>query len=466
MIKSHIGLIGLGTMGANLARNIADKGFPIVVYNRTTSVTETFLEKYGSKNIAVASTLEEYIQSLCSPRTILLMVKAGQAVDSVIEQLRPLLEKGDSIVDCGNSHFEDTERRHESLKENAIHFVGCGVSGGEEGALNGPSLMPGGNEHSWEQLKDVLQAIAAKDFNGNPCVTHIGPRSSGHYVKMIHNGIEYAIMQLMAEGYDMLRTLYEIPSDKIAHIYKQFNETELASYLFDISEYVLLRKDDQSDEYLVDIILDEARQKGTGAWTAHESLATGEATPTIVEAVFARYLTGNKAMRKTLAQQYSSTKKLPEIMPTGFTDNLKDALYSAILLSYIQGFTLIQQASKRYAWNIDLPEIARIWQGGCIIRADMLKLLHKGLQEEKHLLGTMSVQKALSSRIHGLRYTVTQGVRAGISLPAFLSALSYFDTLTSADLPANYIQGMRDYFGAHTYKRVGQEGSFHTEWLT
>lgn len=466
MRTPHIGLIGLGTMGANLARNIADKGYPIAVYNRTTSVTKSFLDDHGSDTLTGAETLKEFVASLKPPRTILLMVKAGKAVDSIIEQLLPYLEKGDSVVDCGNSHFQNTERRYKSLLKHDIHFVGCGVSGGEEGALNGPSLMPGGDDHSWKQLKDVLQAIAAKDFEGNPCVTHIGPGSAGHYVKMVHNGIEYGIMQLMAEGYDMLRTLYNLSSDKIAHIYKQFNETELSSYLFDISEDVLLRKDDKSDEYLVNKILDEAAQKGTGAWTAHEALTMGEATPTIAEAVFARYLTGKKEKRRTLAKHYSAIKKQKTTMPPDFTDNLKDALYSAILLSYIQGFTLIQQASKQYAWDIDLPEIARIWQGGCIIRANMLRLLHKTLQEEKDLLGTTSIQKALSRRIHGLRHTIGQGVEAGIPLPAFSSSLSYLDTLTSANLPANYIQGLRDYFGAHTYKRVDQEGSFHTKWLT
>ncbi|MBD3156968.1 NADP-dependent phosphogluconate dehydrogenase [Candidatus Peregrinibacteria bacterium] len=466
MKQPHIGLIGLGTMGANLARNIAHKGYSIAVYNRTTSVTESFLKNHGNSSITGPRTLEEFVESLKPPRIILLMVKAGKAVDIVIDQLRPLIEKGDSIIDCGNSYFKDTKRRYNELENYEIHFAGCGVSGGEEGALNGPSLMLGSNDNSWQQLKDVLQAIAAKDFNGKPCVTHVGPESAGHYVKMVHNGIEYGIMQLMAEGYDMLRTLYTLSSKDIAHIYKQYNDTELSSYLFDISEAVLLRKDDQSDTYIVDMILDEAAQKGTGAWTAHESLATGEATPTIAEAVFARYLTGNKEKRKMLAKHYASLKKQPKTISDDVVNTLRDALYSSILLTYIQGFSLIHNASQEYAWNIDLPEIARIWQGGCIIRADMLSLLHSALREEKQLLATPSVQKALLPRIRGLRHIITQGVGAGIPLPAFSSTLAYIDTLTSSQLPANYIQGLRDRFGAHTYKRIDKKGVFHTDWLT
>lgn len=465
MGKNKIGLIGLGTMGSNLARNIADKGFSVSVYNRTTEVTESFINNFGSENLVGKKTLEEFMESLELPRKIILMVKAGKVVDTVIDQLKPLLDKRDIIIDCGNSNFKNTERRYKLLLEEGFEFMGCGVSGGEEGALNGPSLMPGGSKSAWENIKEIFEKIAAKDFDGEACVTYVGEGSAGHYVKMVHNGIEYGVMQLMAEAYDLLRNIYKLSPEDLAGVFEHWNNGPLSSYLFEISKKVLKQKDDKADGYLIDKILDKAAQKGTGKWTAIDSLDKGAATPTITEAVYARNISGNKSIRSELSGLYEKKDINSEIELEEFTENLEHGLFSAMLSTYAQGLDLINHVSQENNWNINLAEIARIWEGGCIIRAQILKGINEALQNRNlHLFKINSVVKELNSTIPALREVVAQGVKSGIPVPALSTALSYFDSVTNNNLPANFIQGLRDYFGAHTYERTDQEGTFHTEW--
>ena len=465
MEKYNIGLIGLGTMGSNLARNIASKGFSVSVYNRTTEVMENFIKEFGNKNLKGFKTLENLINSLEIPRKIILMVKAGEVVDAVLDQLKPILEKGDIIIDCGNSNFKNTEKRYKNLAKEGLNFVGCGISGGEEGALNGPSLMPGGSRESWENIKEIFSAIAAKDFNGNACVTYIGDKSAGHYVKMVHNGIEYGVMQLIAEAYDLLRNIYKLNAKEISEIFKLFNDGPLSSYLFEISAKVLSQKDDKANGYVVDKILDRAAQKGTGKWTAIDALDRGMATPTIAEAVFARNISSNKQLREELSSIYKNHNFKPESKVEEFVEDLKHGLYAAMLSSYAQGFELIRHTSNENNWNIDLSEIARIWEGGCIIRAKILRTIHNALKRNNmHLFHIPEINKELNSTIPALRNIVAQGVKAETPLPGLSSALSYFDAITNNKLPANLIQSLRDYFGAHTYERTDREGSFHTDW--
>jgi len=465
MTKNNIGLIGLGTMGSNLARNIANKRYKISVYNRTAKTTESFINKFGNENLVGTKTLEEFITSLESPRKIILMIQAGKAIDSVIAQLKPLLEKEDIIIDCGNSNFHDTERRYNDLAKEKLNFVGCGVSGGEEGALNGPSLMPGGNKHSWNNIKEIFSSIAAKDFNENPCVTYIGDGGAGHYVKMVHNGIEYGIMQIMAEAYDLLRNIYKLNPEELSNIFRKLNKGILSSYLFEISGKVLNKKDDKSNNYLINKILDRAQQKGTGKWTVINALESLAPTPTIAEAVFARNISNNKNLREKLSKLYIKKNVQPTLSVKDFTKYLENALYAGMLSSYAQGFGLIKNASDKNNWDINLSEVARIWEGGCIIRAQILNVIHLALKEKNtHLFDISKISDDLKKSIPALREIVIQGVKFGVPVPALSSSLSYFDEITSSHLAANFIQALRDYFGAHTYERTDMEGSFHTNW--
>ncbi|MFC1647677.1 NADP-dependent phosphogluconate dehydrogenase [Patescibacteria group bacterium] len=465
MDKSKIGLIGLGVMGTNLARNIANKGFKISVYNRTTEVMNEVIEKYGGENFVGFEDLKDMIASLERPRKVILLVKAGPAVDAVIEALKPLLDKDDIVIDCGNSNFNNTVRRFEDLRGDGIHFVGCGVSGGEEGALNGPSMMPGGTKEAWDQIKEIFEAIAARDFNDGPCVTYIGDNAAGHYVKMVHNGIEYGVMQIMAEAYDILKRAYNLEANKIAEIFKKFNEGMLQSYLFEIAGEVLERK--EGDGYLVDFILDKAAQKGTGKWTAIDALDRGVGLPTITEAVYARINSSYKDLRVNLSEKYKKEDPQTEIELEQFIKVLEEALYVAMLISYAQGYHLIQTAAQENNWDINLSEISRIWEGGCIIRAKVLNELHKGFEKNpkgSHLFEIEELASQINKTIPALRKMTVFGSSKGIPVPALGSALAYFDTITSEVVPANFIQGLRDYFGAHTYKRTDKEGDFHTEW--
>ena len=464
---SDIGVIGLGVMGANLARNMANHKISTVVFNRTSSKMETFIAEHGNSHLEGSVHLEGLVESLEKPRKIILMVPAGQAVDEIIDQLTPLLSKDDIIIDGGNSFYKDTERRFKVLQKKGIEFVGCGISGGEEGALNGPSLMPGGSNKAWKVLKPILEQIAAKDFKGKPCVTYVGEGASGHYVKMVHNGIEYGVMQLMAETYDMLRNLYGLKAPEIGAIFAKFNKGNLQSYLFEIAGKVLVKKDGKG--YMVDKILDVAGQKGTGSWTSHEALFSMVPLPTITEAVFARFISAYKPVRTSLQKVYSITKVQPDIDLNDFLEVLEVALYGALVSTYAQGYDLLCQADKVNGWGLNLAEISRIWQGGCIIRADLLVFLEKaygGMKDakEKHLFEVPVVVTTLKYSMPRLRALVAFSSQMAVPVSAFSSALSYFDMVTRAESPANFIQGLRDYFGAHTYQRIDKKGVFHTDW--
>jgi 6-phosphogluconate dehydrogenase len=465
MKKSDIGLIGLGVMGSSLARNIADKKHKITVYNRTTSETKEFVEKFGNKYISGSETLKELVNNLSKPRKIIIMVKAGKPVDSVISKISPLLSKNDILIDCGNSHYKDTKERYLKLKKKEIHFVGCGVSGGEEGALNGPSLMPGGSKYAWNNIKTIFEKIAAKDFSGKPCVTHVGGDEAGHYVKMVHNGIEYGIMQIIAEAYDIYKNIFNLESPEISKIFGKYNKSALSSYLFEITVSALKKEDEHKKGYLVDYILDKAEQKGTGKWTSIDALERGVAIPVINEAVFARFISHKKEMRTDLAKKYKTALK-SELNLQTVKDRLEKALYAAILLTYAEGFFLIKTASEDEKWKTDLSEIARIWQGGCIIRAKMLLDIHKIYKNSEidHLLFSKKMSEIFKKSIPPLEKIISNTINSSVPLPALSAALAYYKSITRKDLPSNLIQALRDYFGSHEYERKDKKGTFHTNW--
>jgi len=465
IMQYEIGLIGLATMGANLARNIADKKIATLVYNRTAERTREYLQEFGNDSLQGTKDLKSFVESLKVPRKIILLVKAGNPVDEMITQLMPFLSSGDSIIDCGNSNYVDTIRRTQELSQKNIHFVGCGISGGEEGALHGPSLMPGGSESSWEMMKPVWEKIAAKDFQGSPCVTHVGENGAGHYVKMVHNGIEYAVMQVMAEAYDLLRKLYQLSAEQIANIFEEYNTGRLESYLFEISVPVLRKK--EGDTSLIDLILDKAGQKGTGKWTAIEGLDRAVGVSSISEAVFARVNSGEKNLRKKLSGHFPKSHLSTQLGLEDFSRQLERALYASLLSIYAQGFELIKKAAQENNWNIDLSEIARIWQGGCIIRAKMLEFLtemYRKSTSNPHLFEVSEIQANLNECLQDWRDVISLSLYHGVPTPGLTSALQYLDTLSSDQLPANLIQGLRDYFGAHTYERNDRPGIFHTKW--
>jgi len=474
MKNAQIGIVGLAVMGANLARNFADKKIETVVYNRTSEKTLKFCAKYSHRYLWGATDLEDFVKQIKRPRKIILMVQAGHAVDEVIKQLAPLLKKGDMILDCGNSYYKDTERHHSELAKQGIKFIGCGISGGEEGALHGPSLMPGCGKSEWKNLQMPLEKIAAKDFGGTAaCVTLVGQRGAGHYVKMVHNGIEYAMMEIIAETYQMLRVLYKLPAPRIAHVFEDLNSGTLCSYLFEITAQVLKKKDDLTKGYLIDRILDKAEQKGTGKWTAVDALDRAVPASTIAEAVFARITSSQKDRRKKLNKLYpkstataGSAKSGNRVPYDRFIWLLEQALYAAIVSCYAQGYDLIATASKENKWEVNLAEVSRIWQGGCIIRAKILQNFRKAFQKKKnaHLFEDADTAKELKKKIPSLREIAALAAHNGISAPAFTSALGYFDAITTENSPANLIQALRDCFGAHTYERTDRKGTFHTDW--
>lgn len=472
MKKSDFAVIGLGVMGASLARNVESRGYTVSVYNRDHKKTDKFLKSFEG-NFQTGNDYKSFIKTIARPRKILIMVKAGAPVDYVIADLLPHLNKGDIIIDGGNSYYKDTQRREADLKKKGMHFVGMGVSGGEEGALTGPSMMPGGSKESWKILKPILTNIAAKDFAGGPCVTHIGADGAGHYVKMVHNGIEYGVMQLLAEAYDIYRNVYKLKPNQISNIFAKYNKGKLNSFLFEISTDILAKKDDIKGKrgYLIDKILDKAAQKGTGKWTSADTLDRGLPLPTITEAVYARYISGEKSKREQLAKLYKK-KKTGKPMPLAtFEKLLEDALYAAMFSTYAQGYALIARTAKQEKWNINFSEVSRIWQGGCIIRAKLLKILHTASvtqtfrsDKNPHLFQVPAIQKIMISKVSKLRQIVSVGSTTGLPLASLATALYYFDAMTTANLPANFIQGLRDNFGAHTYERIDKRGSFHTQW--
>ncbi len=471
MEKADIGLIGLAVMGQNLALNINDHGFRLAVFNRTTSKVDDFINGAASgTNIIGTHSIEEFVNSLESPRRILLMVKAGEVVDKFIELLLPHLDTGDIIMDGGNSLYTDTTRRVREMEEKGIIYLGTGISGGEEGARNGPSIMPGGNKEGWHFVKGILQSITAK-VDGEPCCDWIGEEGAGHYVKMVHNGIEYGDMQLICEAYQFLREGLSLSVDEIADIFTQWNEGELNSYLIEITSHIL-RVKDTDGEPLVDKILDTAGQKGTGKWTAINSLELGIPLTLIGEAVFARFLSALKDERVKASQvlsgpdvQFSYTAEEKE----DYINAVKEALYASKIISYTQGYMLMREAAKEYQWNLNYGGIALMWRGGCIIRSrflDSIKQAYTDNPELESLLLDDFFQQAIAGAQSGWRKTISRAVETGIPVPGFAAALTFYDGYRMASVPANLLQAQRDYFGAHTFERIDQpRGQFyHHEW--
>ncbi|HPU60192.1 MAG TPA: NADP-dependent phosphogluconate dehydrogenase [Defluviitoga tunisiensis] len=462
--KCDIGVVGMAVMGQNLALNIESKGYKVAVYNRDHDKTKKFIEERASnKNILGTYTYEELAKSLNRPRKIMLMVKAGKPVDDVIEQLLPNLEKGDIIIDGGNSHYKDTNRRFKYLQEKGIRFLGTGISGGEYGALHGPSIMPGGDKFAYEEMKDIFEAIAAKTEDG-PCVAYLGPSSSGHYVKMVHNGIEYAIMELISETYDIMRKVFRLSADEMHEIFKKWND-EHKSYLMEITYKILEWKDEETGKPLVDLILDSAQQKGTGKWSVQDALDLNISIPTINAAVNARTLSAIKHERLEIGNIFDTP--VNNSLNNDFINSVRDALYIATVIAYAEGMKLLQVASSEYGYGLDLSEVARIWEDGCIIRSALLKPIQKSFKSKPNLVNLIiseEFRKDFENRIPKLREVVSEIKKIGIPIPAFASALDYFDGLRSKELPANLIQAQRDFFGAHTYQRKDKEGIFHTEW--
>ena len=467
MGKSGVGLVGLAVMGQNLVLNMERNGFQVAIYNRSAKRTEEFLAGAANgKNIQPAYTIEDFVSALETPRKIMLMVKAGAPVDATIAQLIPHLEPGDLIIDGGNSFFGDSERRAEELADTGINFIGTGVSGGEFGALWGPSIMPGGPPPAWEMVKPIFTVIAAQ-VNGEPCVTHIGPRGSGHYVKMVHNGIEYGDMQLIAESYDILKRVGGLSAGELHEVFAGWNRGELESYLIEITADIFEVIDAETGEPLVEVVLDEAKQKGTGKWTSQSAFDLGAPIPTINAAVESRIISAYKTERVAAGDVLSG----PKIAPAGDRDalirDLRDALYMAKICSYAQGFALLKAASQEYDYNLNYGEIARIWRGGCIIRAAFLNDIRDAFHRDPalhNLLVDPEFAGAVGERQAALRRVIGIAVANGVPCLAFSSALAYYDAYRTGRLPANLTQAQRDYFGAHTYRRIDREGTFHTEW--
>jgi 6-phosphogluconate dehydrogenase len=468
--QATIGVTGLAVMGRNLARNIARHDFPVAVHNRTAERMHSLLDEHGSEGTFVGSeSMEDFVASIRRPRAVIVMVKAGAPTDAVIDQLVPLLGDGDIVVDCGNAHFLDTRRREAALQDKGLHFVGCGVSGGEEGALNGPSIMPGGSDASYRTLGPIFEAISAH-VGGVPCCVHIGPDGAGHFVKMVHNGIEYADMQLIAEAYDLLRHGLDAQPAEIAEVFRTWNEGDLESFLIEITAEVLAHTDAATGKPFVDIVLDEAEQKGTGRWTVQSALDLGVPITGIAEATFARSLSAHTEQRAGAREAFAdggaqATWRAED--PATFVDDVRKALYASKVVAYAQGFDQIIAGSAEYDWGVDPGALATIWRGGCIIRARFLDRIreaydaHPGLPS---LLVAPYFTKAVADGVESWRRVVSIAATAGIPTPAFASSLAYFDALRRRPLPAALIQGLRDNFGAHTYRRVDRPGSFHIRW--
>lgn len=462
-----IGLIGLAVMGENLVLNMAGKGFSVAVYNRTVSKVDDFLNRCGKDlPITGAHSLAEFVNLVQSPRKIMLMVKAGAAVDAMIDELLPLLDKGDIIIDGGNSFFQETRCRWDKLDKLGIGYVGMGVSGGEEGALKGPSLMPGGNIADYEKIADLFTTIAAH-VGEQPCCSYVGPDGAGHYVKMVHNGIEYGDMQLISEAYYIMKNVLDMSCDEMHDVFAEWNKGVLDSYLIEITRDILMRMDEETGRPLVEMVLDKAGQKGTGKWTSQSALDLGVPTPTITEAVFARCMSGYKTER--VAAQ--AILKGPERSYTGdkaaFVAAVHDALYASKICSYAQGFALLKAASLEYGWNLNFGEMALLWRGGCIIRAAFLDRIKEAFDRNKelpNLLVDPFFYESLAAMSDNWRLAVKTCKELGIPTPAFSASLDYFDSYRQAVLPANLIQAQRDYFGAHTYERTDKPGVFHSSW--
>ncbi|CAH0120054.1 6-phosphogluconate dehydrogenase, NADP(+)-dependent, decarboxylating [Paenibacillus sp. CECT 9249] len=468
MSKQQIGVIGLAVMGKNLALNIESRGFTVSVFNRSPEKTKDLIAEAQGKNLVGTYSIEEFVQSLESPRKILIMVQAGPATDATIEQLIPHLDEGDIIIDGGNAYFPDTQRRNKELEAKGIRFIGAGVSGGEEGALKGPAIMPGGQESAYKLVEPILTAISAK-VGGDPCCTYIGPDGAGHYVKMVHNGIEYGDMQLICEAYHLLKSVLNVGAEELHHIFSEWNEGELDSYLIEITADIFSKVDPETGKPMVDVILDSAGQKGTGKWTSQSALDLGVPLSMITESVFSRFLSAMKEERvyasKVLsgpnASAYSGDK-------AELVEMVRKALFASKIVSYAQGFAQMRAASEEYDWNLNYGGIAMIFRGGCIIRSRFLQNIKDAYDREpglKNLLLDPYFKQIVETYQDAWRQVVSVAVTQGIPVPGISSALAYYDSYRTERLPANLLQAQRDYFGAHTFKRVDKEGVFHFNWF-
>lgn len=468
MSKQQIGVVGMAVMGKNLALNIESRGYSVSVYNRTTSKTEAVVAENPDKKLVLTRTVKEFVESLEQPRRILLMVQAGKGTDATIQSLLPHLDKGDILIDGGNTFFKDTIRRSKELAESGVNFIGTGVSGGEEGALKGPAIMPGGQKEAYDLVAPILEEIAAVAEDGEACVAYIGPNGAGHYVKMVHNGIEYGDMQLIAESYHLLRNVVGLSVEEIAEVFTEWNKGELDSFLIELTATALTKKDPETGKPMVDIILDRAGNKGTGKWTSQSALDLGVPLPMITESVFARYISALKEER------VEASKVLPK--PASYVveedkaelvEKIRQALYFSKIMSYAQGFAQMRTASEEYDWNLQYGEIAKIFRAGCIIRARFLQKITDAYNHKpdlKNLMLDSYFMDIAKNYQASVRDVVGIAVKSGIPIPTFSSAIAYYDSYRTADLPANILQAQRDYFGAHTYERTDKAGTFHFDW--
>ncbi|SCW77074.1 NADP-dependent phosphogluconate dehydrogenase [Mucilaginibacter sp. NFR10] len=463
--KYAFGMIGLGVMGRSLLLNMADHGFAVAGHDKDTGKVDSLNQEAGNRAAKGFADVKEFIQSLTTPRAIMMLVPAGKIVDAVIEELTPLLEKGDILIDGGNSHFTDTNRRVEELEAKGLHFFGMGVSGGEEGARRGPSMMPGGDKDAYAVMKPIFEAIAAK-VNGEPCVTYIGPGASGHFVKMVHNGIEYGIMQVIAETYEILKKGLKLGNDEIGDLFTKWNEGRLQSFLLDITKDIFKYKAPGTDHLLLDDIKDEAKAKGTGKWTSQVAMDLVTPIPTIDTSVSMRDLSKYKSLREKASALYNDPIELKgdkeELLVA-----LEQAFYFTSILTYAQGMHLLTKASEEYKYDLHLGEIAKIWRGGCIIRSEFLNDIYNAYNKDQalpHLLLDSDIQALVAGTLPGIRKVLSATIAAGVAAPGYASALSYFDAFRSERMPSNLTQAQRDYFGAHTYELIGKEGTFHTQW--
>ncbi len=464
--NSRIGMVGLGVMGRNFLLNMAEHGFSVAGYDKDPQKVAMLRQEAAGLPVQAAETTASFIELLAVPRAVMLLVPAGPAVDSCISELSPSLAAGDMIIDSGNSHFTDTDVRQKTLEARGIHFFGMGISGGEAGARHGPSLMPGGPEQAYQRVQDILEATAA-NVDGDPCVTYLGPGSAGHYVKMVHNGIEYGIMQLIAETYDLLRRGCGLSNDELSETFARWNQAELNGYLVEITTQIFRKVDEITGKRLLDVVQDVARQLGTGMWASQDAMTLHGPTPTIDSAVAMRNLSGSEDLRRAISASYGQ-----QITPDGQSKDqvirqAQGALYASIILTYAQGFAQLAEASHAYQYNLDLAAVARIWRGGCIIRSKLLEPIRAAYQRQPglpHLVSDPTLGQAVVQRLPDLRAVVQAATSRGLPVPAFMASLAYIDGMRSTHLPANLIQAQRDYFGAHTYERVDQGGVFHTEW--
>ncbi len=468
-MQYKIGLVGLGVMGRNLALNIERNGFPIAVWNRNPQRMHDFINEEGEgKAVLGVEKLADLMAALEKPRRVILMVQAGAAVDEVIDQIKPLMDPGDILIDCGNTYFTDTERRTKALEAEGFQFIGAGVSGGEEGAKWGPAIMPGGNRPAWDALSEIFYAIAAKAEDGQPCVEYMGPGGAGHYVKMVHNGIEYGDMQLIAEAYDLLSRGLGLGADELHAIFSRWNEGFLKSYLIEITADIFKTIDPETGLPLVDLILDQAGQKGTGKWTSQNALDIGVPVPTINAALQGRIISSLKEERVYAATQLPSPEQKYEGDAAELINAIENALYASKVTSYAQGLAMLRMASLEYNYDLNIRDIAKIWRSGCIIRASLLGDIMAAYERDPQLVNLMLdevFKSAILERLDDWRKVVQIAVGLGIPVPAMSGALSYFDAYRSEHLPANLIQAQRDYFGAHTYRRIDKDGVFHTQWV-